>query len=131
MNPLTGVESRKDDKWYQIPDFDAELGDIKVVWEASRFTHFFYFVRAYLLTDDKKYYDAFSIQLEDWLESNPYPYGANFKCGQECTLRMVNALMAYTVFKDCGIISKDDQENVTKLVEVSYRKVLSNFFLCP
>lgn len=93
MNPLTGVESRKDDKWYQIPDFDAELGDIKVVWEASRFTHFFYFVRAYLLTDDKKYYDAFSIQLEDWLESNPYPYGANFKCGQECTLRMVNALM--------------------------------------
>jgi hypothetical protein len=128
LNPLTGVESRKNVKWYRIPDFDEELGDIKVVWEASRFTHFFYFVRAYLLTGDKKYYDAFSIQLENWLESNTYPNGANFKCGQECTLRMVNALIAYTVFKNCGVTTKGDQENVTKLVEVNYKKVLSNFF---
>jgi hypothetical protein len=128
INPLTGVESNKNAKWYRIPDFDKELGDIKVIWEASRLTHFFYFVRAYLLTDDKKYYDAFSYQLEDWLKNNPYPYGANFKCGQECTLRMVNTLMAFSIFKDLGLISKADQENVIKLVEVNYKKVLSNFF---
>lgn len=127
-NPLTGFESRRDVKWFEIPDFDSKLGDIKVVWEASRFTHFFYFVRAYLLTGDMKYYSAFSSQLKDWLEQNPYPYGANFKCGQECTLRMINVLMTYSVFTSCGVTTKDDQENVTTLVKVCYKKVLSNFF---
>lgn len=128
LNPLTGVESEKDFKWYKIPDFDAELGDIKVIWEASRFTHFFYFVRAYLITEDKKYYYAFSEQLKDWLNNNIYSYGANYKCGQECTLRMINALIAYSVFKDCGLVTGNDKKRIKKLVEGSYKKVLSNFF---
>lgn len=127
-NPITGIESSRDDKWYRIPDFDTELGDIKAVWEASRFTHFLYFVRAYLLTSNKKYYEAFSVQLEHWLKSNTYSCGANYKCGQECTLRMINALMAYTVFKDSRVTTDKDEENITKLVEGSYKKVLSNFF---
>lgn len=128
MNPITGIMSNRNLKWYCIPDFDANLGDIKVVWEASRFTHFLYFVRAYLITCNKKYYYAFSNQLEDWLENNPYSYGANYKCGQECTLRMINALIAYAVFKDMGIISENDETNMIKLVEICYKKVLSNFF---
>lgn len=127
-NPITKVESKKSVKWYQLPDFNKELGDIKVIWEASRLTQFLYFVRAYLLTGDHKYYIAFSNQLNDWLENNPYPYGANFKCGQECTLRMINTLIAYSVFQNFGLTSKSDDENVKKLVKVCYKKVLSNFF---
>ncbi|MBG9814569.1 hypothetical protein ABD68_24345 [Bacillus endophyticus] len=127
-NPLTAKESSKEIKWYKVPDFDKEVGDIKVIWEASRLTHFFYFVRAYLLTNNKKYYDAFSSQLEDWLKNNPYSYGANFKCGQECTLRMLNALMSYTFFNKCGITTPRDAENITRLIGVCYKKVLSNFF---
>lgn len=128
FNPITGGLSPKNTKWYKIPDFDEELGDIKVIWEASRFTHFFSFIRAYLITNDIKYYRAFSLQLSEWLKNNPYSYGANFKCGQENTLRMINALMVYEMFKNCGVTTENDEENVTKLVEVSYRKVLSNFF---
>ncbi|MGP4074853.1 heparinase II/III domain-containing protein [Halobacillus sp. K22] len=127
-NPLTRAESKKNVKWYQLPDFDKDVGDIKVIWEASRLTHFHFFVRAYLLTGEQKYYIAFSNQLKAWLEDNPYPYGANFKCGQECTLRMINTLIAYTVFKNCGLTTKSDEENVKNLVEVCYKKVLSNFF---
>ncbi|QSQ07961.1 hypothetical protein H0A61_00280 [Koleobacter methoxysyntrophicus] len=128
LNPLTGVKSRRDVKWYLIPDFNPEAGDIKVVWEASRLAHFFYFARAYLITGDKKYYEAFSNQLEDWLKNNLYSYGINYKCGQEATLRMINTLMTYAVFKSCGITTKKDKDNVTKLAELSYKKVLSNFF---
>lgn len=127
-SPLTKVESNRSEKWYRIPDFDAERGDIKVVWEASRFTHFYYFARAYLITGDKKYYNAFSEQLEQWLNDNPYPYGANYKCGQECTLRMINALMGYAVFQPNGLTTVEDEKNVNKLVEVCYKKILANFF---
>ncbi|TQE90937.1 heparinase II/III domain-containing protein [Ureibacillus terrenus] len=128
LNPLTNKEVDKSLKWYKIPDFDQERGDIKVIWEASRFTHLFYFIRAYILTKDAKYYEAFSDQLASWLRENPYSYGANYKCGQEATLRMINVLIAYSAFKSYGLITKKDEENVRKIVEGSYKKVLSNFF---
>ncbi len=127
-SPITNKESKKNIKWYRIPDFDDKIGDIKAVWEASRFTHFFYFARAYLITGDQKYYIAFSDQLKQWLSDNLYPYGANYKCGQECTLRMINTLMVYEVFNYCGLTTLEDEKNVRKLVEVCYKKVLSNFF---
>lgn len=127
-NPLTKKEIDPSLKWFEIPDFDQESGDIKVVWEASRFTHFYYFMRAYLITGDKKYYQAFSNQLAWWLLNNNYTYGANFKCGQEASLRMINTLMAYNLFKAFDLTSQVDETNVKTLVELSYKKVLSNFF---
>ncbi|WP_257348286.1 heparinase II/III family protein [Pseudalkalibacillus decolorationis] len=127
-NPITKEEVDRNLKWYQIPDFDPKRGDIKAIWEASRFTHFFYFTRAYLITKDRKYYDAFSNQLNGWLHENYYPYGANYKCGQEATLRMINILIAYSVFESYRLITPKDEENVRLIVEGSYKKVLSNFF---
>ena len=128
MNPLTGKRCDETKKWYQIPDFDKERGDIKVIWEASRFSHFLTLARAYLLTSNEKYYRAFSDQLKSWLDNNQYSYGANFKCGQECSLRMVNALLAYTVFMSTDLATDADESNVKDLIDRCYRKVLSNFF---
>lgn len=128
LNPLTGKHCPDDKRWYTIPDFDQERGDIKLVWEASRLTHFLLFARAYLLTEDRKYYQAFSGQLRHWLVHNVYPNGANYKCGQECALRMVNTLMAYNVFASCGLTCEDDEKNVAEMVTHCYQKILSNFF---
>lgn len=125
-SPITKEKSISTAKWYRIPDFDAKRGDIKVIWEASRLTHFLYFARAYLITDNENYYIAFSEQLKQWLSDNPYPYGANYKCGQECTLRMINVLLSYSVFNN--LTTAEDENNVRRLVEVCYKKVLSNFF---
>ena len=128
LSPLTGKRCDERKKWYKIPDFDKERGDIKVIWEASRFSHFITLSRAYLLTSDAKYYRAFSKQLADWLKKNSYSFGANFKCSQECSLRMVNVLLAFTIFRKCGIATDADASNVKDLVDRCYRKVLSNFF---
>ncbi len=128
INPITRVEVDKTIKWYRIPDFDSNRGDIKVVWEASRFTHFFYFARAYMITKDSKYYEAYSNQLKSWLQQNNYPYGANYKCGQEATLRMINALIVYSVFNAYGLTGNHDKVNLKELLIGSYKKVSSNFF---
>lgn len=128
LNPLTGQRCSENIKWYKIPDFDRNRGDIKVIWEASRFSHFITLARAYILTEDVKYYEAFREQLNEWLRANRYSYGANYKCGQECSLRMVNALLAYSVFYKAGIVTDADTSNIKDLVDRCYRKVLSNFF---
>ena len=90
LNPISGKACDNTLKWYRIPDFDKERGDIKAVWEISRFSHFVTLARAYLVSKNEKYYNAFSEQLAAWLKENPYSFGANFKCGQECALRMMN-----------------------------------------
>ena len=128
LNPLTGVRCDEKLQWFRIPDFDETRGDIKTIWEASRFSHFITLARAYLLTDGSRYYKAFSEQLRSWLKDNPYGYGANYKCGQECSFRMVNALLAFTVFRDTGIATDSDAANMKDLIDRCYRKVLSNFF---
>ena len=128
LNPITNFETDKTTKWYNISDFDSSRGDIKAIWEASRLTHFFYYARGYILTKDIKYYEAFSSQLEHWLNQNPYSYGANYKCGQEATLRMLNSLIVYSVFNAYGLTTKEDENNLKKVVNGSYKKVLSNFF---
>lgn len=128
INPLSQIEISYEQKWFSIPDFSEDRGDIKIVWEASRFCHFYLFARAYLLSGDIKYYKAFSEQLDDWLKNNQYGYGPNYKCGQECSLRMINALMVYTIFRQCAQVNKTDELNIIKLIECSYKKILSNFF---
>lgn len=128
LSPLTGKRCDERLPWYKIPDFDENRGDIKVIWEASRFSHFIAFSRAYLLTRNIAYYHAFSSQLDNWLKANPYSHGANFKCGQECSFRIVNVLLAYSVFREEGVATDADRSNVRDLVDRCYRKVLSNFF---
>lgn len=128
LDPLTGKGCSIKDKWYRIPDFDPGRGDIKVVWEASRFSHFLTLARAFLLSGDGKYYRAFSSQLDGWVRGNPYPYGANFKCGQECAIRMVNGLLAYTAFHNAGMAGGRDRRNIKILILRCYRKILGNFF---
>lgn len=128
LNPLTIKRFDASTKWFKIPDFDPECGDIKVIWEISRFTHFYFLSRAYLLTGDEKYYRVFSQQLSNWLQQNVYSYGVNYKCGQECALRLINGLMAYTVFMNAGVTRAVDEDNIMALINRNYRKILSNFF---
>ena len=95
LNPLTGKRTNSATKWYKNPDFDSERGDIKVIWEMSRFSHLYYFLRAYMLTKDEKYYNGFSNQISDWLSKNSYSYGAIF-----------------IIFMRRGITIFDSEENI-------------------
>lgn len=127
-SPVTKMSSPKDSKWYKLPDFDPNRGDIKVIWEASRFTHGYCLVRAFLLTGDVKYFEAFAAHVKSWLKDNSYYYGINYKCGQECAIRMINILIVYSAFKEAGMASSELENNVGTIVKDSYKKILSNFF---
>lgn len=128
MHPQSKIEVPKNNKWFEIPDFDPTRGDIKLIWEISRFTHLYTFLKAYLISHDEKYYKAFSDQIQLWVSNNKYSFGSNYKCGQEATLRMINILFAYSFFEKIGLVTEDDKKNVRIIVRDSYKKVLSNFF---
>jgi hypothetical protein len=86
-NPVTGVTLPSDRHWSEISDFSA--GDIKWVWELSRFSWVYPLVRAYARTGDERYADRFWELVEDWHLSNAPNTGPNWKCGQETSIRVM------------------------------------------
>lgn len=94
-NPFNGQCMQKTTRHFsRIPDFNYDLGDIKAIWEASRFDWAPALARAFRLTGNPKYLDVLNLWTEDWIHHNPYSVGPNWKCGQETAIRMLNILLA-------------------------------------
>ena len=79
--------------------------DIKVPWELSRFAHLLILGKAYQLTDDEQFAQAFQVQIEDWLDKNPLLLGPNWVCPMDVAIRAVNWIWAFYYFKDASSIS--------------------------
>lgn len=100
LNPINEYEWPSNIHWVDLEELSPESGDVKLVWEASRFPHFFYFIRAYVLTGEEKYAKAYWEQIEHWIEANPYQVGINWKCGQEVSFRIFAWLFGLYAFLD-------------------------------
>lgn len=93
-NPLTGARSTAPtNDWWQIPDFDPAVGDIKPIWEASRFDWVLAFAQN-ARSGDTELLDRLNAWLADWCTQNPPYKGANWKCGQEASIRVMHLAMA-------------------------------------
>lgn len=98
-NVLTGKVLQHDEAhWSEIPDFNSSVGDIKTVWEASRFD---WLPTSLWQARNKNNLDACVTAVEaavdDWIENNPWNKGPNWKCGQETSLRMLNLLLGLKI----------------------------------
>lgn len=80
--------------WSELNDFEADVGDIKCIWEISRFDWLLVLVRAYRQTGRKEYLDTANSWFVDWNKKNPLYIGPNWKCGQEAGIRMMQVLLA-------------------------------------
>ncbi len=93
-NPLTGQRiSAPERPWWQIPDFDPAVGDIKLIWELSRMD----WVLA-LAQRVRQGESGAAVRLNswiaDWCSHNPPYQGPNWKCGQEASMRVMNIACA-------------------------------------
>lgn len=97
-NPLTGQVIPADQHWSAISDFDS--GDIKFIWEASRFSVVFTLVRAYAAARHAKYALTFWRLVDDWAVNNPPQIGPNWKCGQEASFRVMAWCFGLYAFRE-------------------------------
>jgi hypothetical protein len=93
-NPLTGRRvSLPERPWWEIPDFDPALGDIKSIWELSRMDWVLALAqRARQGAPDAL--DRLNLWLNDWCTRNPPFQGPNWKCGQEASIRVMHLACA-------------------------------------
>ena len=93
--------------WDAVPYLDPACGDHKVTWELNRHQHFLVLGRAYQVTRDDKYYDAFVRQLASWIRANPPLLGTNWASMLELAFRSLSWLWALHFFVD-GAGEKDE-----------------------
>lgn len=93
-NPLTGQRMAAPERvWWQIPDFDPVLGDIKLIWELSRMDWVVAFAQR-ARNGDGAVLTRLNDWLSDWCVHNPPYCGPNWKCGQEASIRVMHLAMA-------------------------------------
>jgi len=91
--------------WSQIQDFNPANGDIKYVWEKSRFSWLLHILR-YDYHFGKDSSEFVFNQIEDWIDKNPINIGPNWKCSQEISLRTFNWLYALYFYKNSSHLTE-------------------------
>ncbi len=77
--------------WWLIPDFTT--GDIKGLWELSRFDWVLVWSTC-VAHGDPDALRRLNMWLADWAKKNPPYKGPNWKCGQEASIRVMHLITA-------------------------------------
>ena len=98
-NPFTGKSATSTNApWWTLGDFDPAVGDIKTLWEASRFDWVVHFAQL-AANDDASAIARLNAWLQDWVDNNPPYTGENWKCGQEASIRVMHLAVAARVLR--------------------------------
>ncbi len=120
-NFLTGRDLPDQVHWSRIGDFAH--GDIKTVWELSRFGFAFTLVRSYWRTGEERYAEQFWRLLEDWRLRNPPNQGPNWKCGQEVSLRVLAWCFALYGFLEADATTPERLSALAEMIAVSGTRI--------
>ncbi|MGA8764506.1 MAG: alginate lyase family protein [Candidatus Sulfotelmatobacter sp.] len=88
-NPITGQQVSPKQRWTQMRFASDSYGDLKFILEPSRFLFVYQLARAYALSGDERFPQAFWNAIEDWARNSPPVSGPLWICGQECSLRIL------------------------------------------
>ncbi len=106
-NPLTGYHYDASKHWTEILDFSPEAGDIKYVWEKSRFTFLYDLIRYDFHFQEDQSELVFG-EIGSWIAANPINQGPNWRCSQEISLRVLNWTLALH-FYQCSHTLTDER----------------------
>lgn len=98
-NVLSDNRANDPREWWRIGDFTT--GDIKGVWEASRFAWVIAFARR-VRAGDSVALDHLNAWVADWCVNNPAYLGPNWKCGQEASIRVMHLAIASRIIDPHG-----------------------------
>jgi hypothetical protein len=88
--------------WTQVSEFAS--GDIKLVWEPSRFDVLPVLAAALIVesSDPPVSLSDLEAWLTSWVQTNPANAGPNWRCAQETSLRLINTLIADQLLRRQG-----------------------------
>ncbi len=106
-NPFNGYEVKESQlPWWQLSDFQSAVGDIKTIWEPSRFDWVLNF-SIQSAVGERSADEKLNTWLADWCEKNPPFLGLNWKCGQEASIRLIHLAAASLILRQTSVPSQN------------------------
>lgn len=94
LNPWSGrCATFNDLHWSELDDQIADVGDIKIIWEPSRFDWMPKWAWQINNLKTQASLNCMEHWLNDWCIRNPVNCGLNWVCGQETSMRAMNVLL--------------------------------------
>jgi hypothetical protein len=114
-NPETNFQYDISKHWSEINDFNPLNGDIKYVWEKSRFNYLLTIMRYdYHFNEDHAAF-VFS-EIESWIDANPVNQGPNWKCSQEISLRLFNWMYVLQFYKNSSVLTETLWDKIQNVI---------------
>lgn len=104
-------------KYYKrlLPVFnEIDDTDGKMPYELSRFSHLSVLGMAFGLTGEEKYALEYVDEVEQWIDNNPYPFGVNWTCAMDVSIRACNFILGFGFFKKAKLLNN---EYIHKMIE--------------
>ena len=124
-NPSSDFTYTTEKHWSKIEDLSTTTGDIKYVWERSRFT-FLYDIVRYDYHFDKDNSEWVIKTILDWIDKNPVNMGPQYKCSQEISLRCMNWIFALNFYKDNSNITEASWQKIIHSIDCQVKHVYKN-----
>ena len=128
INPMNGKAIDSKIHWSKIGDFSSGAGDIKYVWELSRFSFIYDLVRYYALTGDEEVISVFWQLINNWMDENKVELGPHWKCGQEIAMRSIALLFGLQYFVQSEKSSVSNILRMIGLLRFNARHIEKNFW---
>ena len=91
LDPATGRRSAPQAYAFRVDHrSEAQVGNIKQVWEVNRLQHLTLLAAAWYLTGEDAYAERVDEQLRSWWAANPLLSGVNWTSGIELGVRLIN-----------------------------------------
>ena len=124
-NPDSGFKYDETRHWTKVNDFSREAGDIKYVWEKSRFS-FLYTIMRYDACTGEEHAEWVWKEILSWIAANPVNSGPNFKCSQEISLRVLNWTYALHFYKSSPSLKEEIFQKIIFSIYWQLRHVYGN-----
>jgi hypothetical protein len=124
-NPDSGFHYDPNQHWSEVPDFSLERGDIKYVWERSRFSYLYTLIR-YDYHFEFDLSETIFTHIESWIDNNAYNRGPNYKCSQEMSLRVLNWFFALQYYKHSPALTETRFDKIMQSINGHLEHIFGN-----
>jgi Heparinase II/III-like protein/Heparinase II/III N-terminus len=107
-----------DKHWSAIPDYDDKVGDIKEIWELSRWDWLLAMAQRASLGDATEM-DRLNHWISDWLNHNPPFMGPNWKCAQEASIRVMHLAVSAIILNG----EKKPSQGLCDLLSIHMKRI--------
>lgn len=112
--------------WSKLDIYDRNIGDIKYVWEKSKFSYLLYVARNDFKSNSDHSKFVFS-EIESWITANSKPnIGPQFICSQEISIRLMNWSFLLFFYSQSENLNEELFQKILNYIQVQLDHIYKN-----